>query len=140
MNFRMASGEMTQAEFVDFLAQAFECLASYTVDGSIHYICMDWHHIEEVVSAGKRIYARAAERLRFGSRNAGGMGSFYRSQLRPEQKPRNGALLWLAFEFDRVQNAPTVTDWVVHRRPFFSMIESLVGTGRAGETGVAMYP
>jgi DNA modification methylase len=78
-NFRMASGEMTQAEFVDFLAQAFECLARYTVDGSIHYICMDWRHIEEVVSAGKNIYTEL-QNLCVWVKNAGGMGSFYRSQ------------------------------------------------------------
>ena len=40
--FAMASGEMTGDEFTAFLATAFANLAKDSLDGSIHFICMDW--------------------------------------------------------------------------------------------------
>jgi DNA modification methylase len=78
-NFRMASGEMSKAEFVDFLSQVFGLLARYSLDGSIHYICMDWRHMEEIMAAGKSTYADL-ENVCVWVKDAGGMGSFYRSQ------------------------------------------------------------
>ena len=41
----MASGEMTSAEFTEFLTRAFSNLAENSVDGSIHFLCMDWRHM-----------------------------------------------------------------------------------------------
>ncbi len=49
--FAMASGEMSQSEFTQFLKTAFEQLCSASADGSIHYICMDWRHLREVLDA-----------------------------------------------------------------------------------------
>jgi len=43
--FAMASGEMSGEEFTAFLRQAFENLATYSIDGSIHFVCMDWRHM-----------------------------------------------------------------------------------------------
>ena len=42
--FAMASGEMSQVEFTRFLETVFDHLAGSSVDGSLHYICMDWRH------------------------------------------------------------------------------------------------
>ena len=39
--FAMASGEMSPEEFTVFLQKAFSNLAEHSVDGSIHFICMD---------------------------------------------------------------------------------------------------
>ena len=50
--FPMASGEMNQAEFTAFLGQACRNLAAFSADGSLHFICMDWRHIER--AAGRR--------------------------------------------------------------------------------------
>ena len=44
--FSMASGEMSEAEFVAFLNTVFRFLARYSMGGSVHYICMDWRHYE----------------------------------------------------------------------------------------------
>jgi hypothetical protein len=44
--FKMASGEMSHAEFTKFLAKAFGRLKAFSADGSIHYICMDWRHTQ----------------------------------------------------------------------------------------------
>ena len=51
--FPMASGEMDSAEFTAFLAKGFHNLAAFSVDGSLHYLCMDWRHVEELLAAGR---------------------------------------------------------------------------------------
>lgn len=51
--FVMASGEMTEQEFTDFLKKVFVNLKSFSKDGAIHYICMDWRHMREMMDAGK---------------------------------------------------------------------------------------
>jgi hypothetical protein len=38
--------------FTDFLKSTFGCLIAHTTDGSIHYVCMDWRHISEMMAAG----------------------------------------------------------------------------------------
>ena len=77
--FAMAAGEMTEAEFLDFLSQAFAHLERYSRKGSVHFICMDWRHAEEVLLAGKKAYNTLLN-LCVWTKDNGGMGSFYRSQ------------------------------------------------------------
>ncbi len=77
--FAMASGEMTEAEFTAFLATVFGNLAGYSADGAIHFICMDWRHIGEVIAAGRDAYAEL-KNLCVWAKTNGGMGSLYRSQ------------------------------------------------------------
>ena len=50
--FAMASGEMSVSEFTGFLRTSFANLAAASLDGAIHFICMDWRHIQEVLTAG----------------------------------------------------------------------------------------
>jgi DNA modification methylase len=77
--FPMASGEMTKTEFAAFLGQAFRNLAAFSVDGSLHYVCMDWRHLEELLAAGREAYSEL-KNLCVWVKNNGGMGSLYRSQ------------------------------------------------------------
>ncbi len=77
--FAMASGEMTKDEFIAFLKTAFENLAACSLDGSIHFICMDWRHMDEVLKAGEGIYAELKNLIVWVKDN-GGMGTFYRSR------------------------------------------------------------
>lgn len=77
--FPMASGEMTQAEFATFLGKAFENLVSFTTDGAIHFICMDWRHLQEALTAGTTNYTELKNICVWRKSNAG-MGSLYRSQ------------------------------------------------------------
>lgn len=77
--FAMASGEMTSAEFTAFLQRVFCNLAASSVDGAIHYICMDWRHMGEVMAAGAKVYTEM-KNLCVWAKDNGGMGSFYRSQ------------------------------------------------------------
>jgi hypothetical protein len=75
----MAAGEMTEAEFTNFLTRAFRNLADYSVDGSIHFVCMDWRHIREMLAAGHSVYAELKNLIVWVKDN-GGMGTFYRSR------------------------------------------------------------
>ena len=77
--FPMASGEMNGAEFTAFLRQAFGNLAASTVDGALHYICMDWRHVDELLAASRGTYGELKNLCVWVKDNAG-MGSLYRSQ------------------------------------------------------------
>ena len=77
--FPMASGEMSEEAFVAFLQTAFQRLASWSCDGSIHFICMDWRHVDEISAAGRAVYAELKNLIVWVKDNAG-MGSFYRSR------------------------------------------------------------
>lgn len=77
--FAMASGEMSKDEFTDFLATAFRHLAAHSTDGSIHDLCMDWRHIEEMMAAGNQVY-RELKNLCVWAKKSPGMGTFYRSR------------------------------------------------------------
>ncbi len=77
--FAMAAGEMSQVEFTTFLRQAFANLVRYSIDGSIHFICMDWRHMPEMLSAGNAVY-HELKNLIVWAKDNGGMGTFYRSR------------------------------------------------------------
>ena len=76
--FKFASGEMTVEEFSQFLKTSFELLCMVSKDGSLHYICMDWRHIKEIMTAAE-VYDQFKNLCVWRKDNAG-MGSFYRSQ------------------------------------------------------------
>jgi DNA modification methylase len=77
--FAFASGEMSASEFTAFLAEALEHAAKHSVDGSIHYVCMDWRHVAELIAAGQVVYTELKNICVWVKTNAG-QGSFYRSQ------------------------------------------------------------
>lgn len=77
--FAMAAGEMDESEFTNFLRTALGLLARYGTDGSLHYVCMDFRHMREVLEAGDANYSDLLN-LCVWAKDRGGMGSFYRSQ------------------------------------------------------------
>lgn len=77
--FAMASGEMTDVEFITFLRDTLKLLAANSQQGSIHYICMDWRHVGELMAAGNAIYSEL-KNICVWVKDNGGMGSLYRSQ------------------------------------------------------------
>lgn len=77
--FAMASGEMTSAEFTGFLSRIFAKLITHSKDGSIHFVCMDWRHADNVSTAGADAYTELKNLCVWVKTNAG-MGSLYRSQ------------------------------------------------------------
>jgi hypothetical protein len=77
--FPMAVGEMDKAGFTAFLGRVCRNLAGFSVGGSIHYVCMDWRHLDEVLAAGREAYGEL-KNLCVWIKDNGGMGSLYRSQ------------------------------------------------------------
>jgi DNA modification methylase len=76
--FAMASGEMSPEQFIEFLRKAFLHLIANSKDGSIHFICMDWRHMCEMLDAGG-VYTEL-KNLCVWAKDKGGMGTFYRSR------------------------------------------------------------
>jgi len=75
----MGSGEMSPAEFTAFLKTAFSNMANHSHDGAIHFICMDWRHMAEIIAAGEAVYSELKNMIVWVKDN-GGMGTFYRSR------------------------------------------------------------
>lgn len=69
---------MKPDEFTTFLTTAFKHLADYSTDGSIHYHCMDWRHMSEILESGKAVYSSLIN-LCVWDKLGAGLGSLYRS-------------------------------------------------------------
>jgi DNA modification methylase len=77
--FAMASGEMSEAEFRAFLANTLGAAARFSRDGAVHFVCMDWRHMEDVSAVGSNVYGELLNLCIWNKSNAG-MGSLYRSK------------------------------------------------------------
>ena len=77
--FVAASGEMSRAEFTRFLTTFLELCAKHSADGSIFFVCMDWRHTIEIVTAGEEVLEKLMNLIVWTKTNAG-QGTFYRSQ------------------------------------------------------------
>ncbi len=77
--FAMAAGEMSEEQFIEFLSRCMALLCRYSASGSIHYICMDWRHLSELVAAARENYTEYKQLIVWNKDN-GGMGAFYRSK------------------------------------------------------------
>ncbi len=77
--FAMASGEMDAAAFTAFLEASLGAMAAVSLDGAIHFTCMDWRHMAELQAAGEKVYSELKNLVVWAKTN-GGMGTFYRSR------------------------------------------------------------
>jgi DNA modification methylase len=77
--FAMASGEMSEAEFRSFLTDTLGAAERVSRDGAVHFVCMDWRHMNDVSSVGSAIYGGLLNLCIWNKSNAG-MGSLYRSK------------------------------------------------------------
>ena len=77
--FAMASGEMSETEFRSFLADTLGAAARVSRDGAVHFVCMDWRHLDDVSAVGRTIYGKQLNLCVWNKSNAG-MGSLYRSK------------------------------------------------------------
>jgi DNA modification methylase len=77
--FAFAAGEMTPAQFTDFLKQTLGHAAAAAKDGAIAFVCMDWRHLREMLEAGEAVFSEQKNLCVWNKRN-GGMGTFYRSK------------------------------------------------------------
>lgn len=77
--FAMGVGEMSETDFTTFLAQTLGLAAEACRDGAIAFVCMDWRHMGELLTAGKSAFTELKNICVWNKTN-GGMGSFYRSK------------------------------------------------------------
>jgi DNA modification methylase len=77
--FAVASGELSRPDFVDFLQSTLAAAAEVSCDGAVHFVCMDWRHIGELIEAAGLVYGETLNLVAWVKSNAG-QGSFYRSQ------------------------------------------------------------
>ena len=76
--FAVAAGELSEAEFVAFLTKVCTLMAEASRDGALHYICMDWGHLFELLTAGRQAY-EVLLNICVWTKPNGGMGGLYRS-------------------------------------------------------------
>jgi hypothetical protein len=76
--FSMAVGELDVVEFTSFLTRCCALMAKYSIDGSIHFHCMDWRHVAELLEAGRLAYTEL-KNFCVWDKGSGGLGSLYRS-------------------------------------------------------------
>lgn len=119
----VAPGEMSPSEFTAFLATIFTQLAQNTVDGALHFICMDWGHLVELLSAARSVYA-GFKNLCVWVKDKAGRGSLYRSQhelvfvFQSGKRPRrnniqlgqHGRYRTDVWQYRRVNSLPRSTD------------------------------
>lgn len=77
--FAFASGEMSETEFTRFLTDTLGNAANVMRDGAIAFVCMDWRHMGELLSAGRQVFTELKNLVVWNKTNAG-MGTFYRSK------------------------------------------------------------
>jgi DNA modification methylase len=78
-DFIMASGEMSDAEFTNFLADFLRATSDSLVAGAVLFVFMDWRHQRELLDAAHSISLTLLN-LCVWNKGTGGMGSLYRSQ------------------------------------------------------------
>ncbi|WP_168452172.1 site-specific DNA-methyltransferase [Sphingopyxis microcysteis] len=77
--FAMATGEMSEDQFVRFLTETLGNISSVMRDGAIAFVCMDWRHMGELLAAGRSAFTELKNLVVWNKTN-GGMGAFYRSK------------------------------------------------------------
>lgn len=77
--FKMASGEMTSEEFVDFLRTVLSESAAVCKPGAVAFIFIDWRNVDRLLQVGREVLGELLNVIVWVKTNAG-QGSFYRSQ------------------------------------------------------------
>lgn len=78
-NFAFGSGELTRPEFVTFLTESLGNAARVSAPGAVHFVCIDWRHVRDVIEAGEALYGDFID-LVVWNKTIGGQGRPYRSQ------------------------------------------------------------
>ena len=77
--FAMGAGEMSKADFIDFLTVTLRAQARCAREGAIAFVAMDWRHMGELLAAGTEVFSELKNLCVWNKTNAG-LGSFYRSK------------------------------------------------------------
>jgi len=78
-DFAMACGEMSPMEFEAFLRASLGHAAARSEDGALHYVCMHWSKMKEMLATADGVYGDLVNLCVWNTTNAG-MGSLYRSK------------------------------------------------------------
>jgi DNA modification methylase len=65
--------------YIRFLGRTLDVAASVSSKGAVHFVCTDWRHIGELLTAAKPVYGDMLNIVTWVKSNAG-QGAFYRSQ------------------------------------------------------------
>lgn len=76
--FAMASGEMTDSEFAEFISKFMRNLVKFSCDGSLSYLFIDWPGLNTLLTQGKKHYTEL-KNIAVWNKGVGGMGAFLRS-------------------------------------------------------------
>lgn len=80
-DFAMGAGEMSDEEFVQFLALIMQRSVESSVPGAIHYIFMDFRHSWHMTEAARRVYGNPQpKQVCVWEKDLFANGSFYRAQ------------------------------------------------------------
>jgi len=74
----IGSGEMSSSQFTEFLTNVLSQLARNSIDGALQFVCMDWRHSFELLSAARNAYTEF-KNLCVWTKDCPGQGSLYRS-------------------------------------------------------------
>lgn len=77
--FEMASGEMSEEEFAEFLHTIMKNLEKFSAAGCLSYYFIDWRGINTLLTEGKKVYSELMNILVW-NKLVGGQGAMYRSQ------------------------------------------------------------
>jgi DNA modification methylase len=77
--FVMGSGELTAPQFQLLLNDSLKNCAEHSQPGALIYVCMDWRHMSEMLTAGAKNYLQLTN-LCVWVKTSGAMGSMYRSR------------------------------------------------------------
>ena len=77
--FAFASGEMSEEEFENFLTASLSNAARKSKATAIHFVCIDWKHVHNLVHVGKGCYRKQLNLIVWNKTNAG-QGGLYSNQ------------------------------------------------------------
>jgi DNA modification methylase len=75
------SGGMSEKQYIGFLQKTHKAMAAHSRDGAVHFVCMDWRHIADLLTAGLGVYDQLLD-ICVWVRTNGGLGSLYPSQYK----------------------------------------------------------
>ena len=152
--FQMAAGEMSRREFVAFLRTSFAHAVSFSISGSLHYLCMDWRHMGEMQEAGEAVYSEL-KNLCVWVKDNGGMGSQYRSRhelvyvwkagdaphLNTVELGRNGRYRTNVWEYAGASRTGDDADLAMHPtvKPVPMIIDAIKDSSKRGEIVLDMF-
>lgn len=77
--FAFASGEMSAGQYRKFLAATLGHGIRVSHAGAVHFVCIDWRHVADLVEVGRDLYETMLNLVVWNKTNPG-QGSLYRSQ------------------------------------------------------------